>query len=554
MALVNDLGPRYEVGKPAALVVFSPPAASPALAIRKDPHTVFGWLRRLFGGTLRTPGDVPSGGTAAGPPPSLSGLDDVGRFAPLSEEAVHRALWRSTGGLGRLWNLSWLGRRDRIPPASDPQTQLIDRAMVGQGLITPERLEEIHSLGTAMDQLRPAYDAAAREAQQAVEADRQQRAQRRSELRAESAQRKQQRTKAIADRRANDIVFLGRGVSAGLADRNADLERLASRDLPLLATPAELATALGITIPRLRWLAFHSEAATCTHYVSFTIPKRSGGVRRLSAPHRALRGCQKWILTEILARVTPHEAAHGFVPGRSIVTNATPHVAARLVLNADLADFFPSIGFGRVAGVFKWLGYSPAVSTILGLLCTESPRREIRYAGTTYYTAIGKRGLPQGACTSPSLSNLVSYTLDCRLQGLATRIGWNYSRYADDLTLSYQQSSPVGVGYVLARLRHIVADEGFVLNAAKTRVLRPNARQTVTGVVVNDRPGVSRHIVRRLRAILHRAKYEGLAAQNRDDHPHFESWLRGMISYVAMVNPEQGARLRAEYLRVSEQE
>jgi hypothetical protein len=100
------------------------------------------------------------------------------------------------------------------------------------------------------------------------------------------------------------------------------------------------------------------------------------------------------------------------------------------------------------------------------------------------------------------------------------------------------------VGYLLARIRHITQDEGFAVNEKKTRVLREAARQTVTGIVVNERPGVPRHIVRRLRAILHRAKSEGLAAQNRENHPHFEAWIRGMVAYVHMVNPQQAAPLR----------
>ena len=105
----------------------------------------------------------------------------------------------------------------------------------------------------------------------------------------------------------------------------------------------------------------------------------------------------------------------------------------------------------------------------------------------------------------------------------------------------------VAVGYLLARIRHIAKDEGFSVNEKKTRVLRRNAAQTVTGIVVNERPGVPRRLVRRLRAILHRAKHEGLEAQNREEHPHFEAWVCGMIAYISMVNPDQAAALRNAY-------
>jgi retron-type reverse transcriptase len=305
-----------------------------------------------------------------------------------------------------------------------------------------------------------------------------------------------------------------------------------------------------LTIPRLRWLAFHSEAATRTHYVRFTIPKRSGGHRNLFAPHKELASAQEWILRNILDNVATHPAAHGFVKTRSTVTNAAPHVDQDVVVNADLIDFFPTITFPRVLGIFKQLGYSPAAATILALLCTESPRRVADYAGKTFHVATGPRTLPQGACTSPALSNLAARRLDARLNGIAGKLGYQYTRYADDLTFSCRcaerdagESPATKIGYLLARLRHIAQDEGFAVNEKKTRVLKRAARQEVTGVVVNKRPGVPRDLYKRLRAILHRAGHEGLAAQNRQNLPHFEAWLKGMIAYVTMVNARQGQAL-----------
>jgi retron-type reverse transcriptase len=223
-----------------------------------------------------------------------------------------------------------------------------------------------------------------------------------------------------------------------------------------------------------------------------------------------------------------------------------PHVGRQVVVNADLKDFFPSVTFPRVKGIFQNLGYSPAVATILALLCTECPRRKVEYHGQAYHVATGPRALPQGACTSPALSNLVARRLDARLTGLAGKMAWTYSRYADDLTFSASGPPVQGTAYLLARLRHIVADEHFVVNEKKTRVLRPNTAQIVTGIVVNRRPNVPRAMVRRLRAILHQARKAGLAAQNRQQHPNFPAWLDGMIAYISMVNPDQGKILRAQ--------
>jgi retron-type reverse transcriptase len=121
---------------------------------------------------------------------------------------------------------------------------------------------------------------------------------------------------------------------------------------------------------------------------------------------------------------------------------------------------------------------------------------------------------------------------------------WVYTRYADDLTISGGGDSNGKVGYLLARVRHIAQDEGFAVNAKKTRIKRSHARQTVTGLVVNNNPGVPRNLTRRLRAILHRAKTEGLAAQNRHGEPNFRAWVEGMIAYIAMSRPAVGEKLR----------
>ena len=365
--------------------------------------------------------------------------------------------------------------------------------------------------------------------------------------RAAAIQLRAERAAAIAHRRATDILFLGRGVSEALNDRVGDHDTLDRLGLPRLDSPADLAARLEISVSRLRWLAFHAEVATRVHYVGFDVPKKGGGTRRLSAPHLSLARAQRWVFEAVVARLPVEDSAHGFVPGRSIVTNAREHSGRALVVNMDLTDFFPSIGWRRVRAVFEQVGYSPAIATILALLCTESPRRTVTLAGETLYVANGPRGLPQGACTSPGLSNQVARRLDRRLLGLAAKLEATYTRYADDLTFSGASGLDPLVGYLMTRVRRIAASEGFAVNEAKSRVLRQNRAQVVTGLVVNDRPGVARVEVRRLRAILHRARLEGLEAQNRAGHPDFRSWLLGKIAFVAMARPETGAQLLAEY-------
>jgi hypothetical protein len=130
---------------------------------------------------------------------------------------------------------------------------------------------------------------------------------------------------------------------------------------------------------------------------------------------------------------------------------------------------------------------------------------------------------------------------------MCAKHGWTYTRYADDLTFSAPEGKRGEIPMLLARVRHVVQDEGFALNPKKGRIQRAAGRQVVTGIVVNEKPGVPREEIRRLRAILHQAKTAGLAAQNREGRPHFEAWVRGRIAYVQMVDPDKGAALLRAY-------
>jgi retron-type reverse transcriptase len=354
-----------------------------------------------------------------------------------------------------------------------------------------------------------------------------------------------------ARERTKRIVFLGEGVSAGLEDVKSDEGKLLGKGLPVLNDGADVARALDISLPALRFLTFHRRGAALVHYHRFTIAKKSGGERGISAPKQRLKKAQQWVHDVILARVAdavglgPH--AHGFVPTRSVVSNALPHVGKHVVVNMDLKDFFPSITFKRVKGLFKHLGYSPHVATVLALLCTEPPRAVVVVDGKRLHVALGDRVLPQGASTSPALTNLLCRRLDKRAAGLARRHGFAYTRYADDLTFSSAHNDDVKLKVLLSQVRRVIVDEGLAENADKTRIMRRGRRQEVTGVVVNQRPAVPRDEVRVLRAILHRAGFEGLSAQNRKQVPgDFVAHLRGRIAWVQMVDRHKGDGLRAQ--------
>lgn len=335
--------------------------------------------------------------------------------------------------------------------------------------------------------------------------------------------------------------YLGGGVSAGLNDTESDTDLLLRLGLPAISNGIELADLMGITPRRLRYLVHQFPNTRSPHYHQFEIPKRSGGKRTISVPMPELAAAQRFVLGDLLSKLDSHPAAHGFVAGCSIATSASPHVGQDVVLNVDLEDFFPSITLRRVAGLFRSLGYSGQVAKVLALVSTASSGFEQEHA------------LPQGACTSPAISNLIARSLDRRLNGLSNKMGWNYTRYADDLTFSASGEPTKRVGYLLHRIRGITRDESFRLNESKTRIQWKQHRQMVTGVVVNDQKGVTRKQRRRIRAIFHRAETEGLMAQNRENHPNFVAHLEGMLGHIASVEPKHAEpylkQLRALKLR-----
>ncbi|HUJ60993.1 MAG TPA: reverse transcriptase family protein [Kofleriaceae bacterium] len=352
------------------------------------------------------------------------------------------------------------------------------------------------------------------------------------------------------DKKAHELTYLGPRVSAGLgplADRRtSDQAALARRDLPVVHTAAQLAAAMALPLGRLRYLAFAREVSTTTHYHRFTIPKRTGGERVISAPHRRLKAAQHWILEHVLARLALAEPAHGFVPGRSTVSNALPHVGAAVVINVDLRDFFPTVTYRRVKGLYRKIGYSEEVATVLGLVCTEPEIAATELDGVRYYVARGERRLPQGAPTSPAITNALCLRLDRRVAGWARRRGLAYTRYADDLTVSSKDPA-APVGKLLAFLRRVIAAEGFAIHPDKVRVVRRGRRQEVTGVVVNDRPGVPRDELRRFRALLHHIAKDGPAGKTwNGEGGDVLARALGFASYVAMVDPKRGAALRAQ--------
>jgi len=326
-----------------------------------------------------------------------------------------------------------------------------------------------------------------------------------------------------------------------IRDLLPDERQLADLGLPLWRTEADIAAALEISLGQLRHFSIHRHAEARPHYVAFTVAKRNGERRTILAPKRRLKALQRKLLTLLVEKlpVSPH--AHGFRAGRSIGSGAAPHVGKQVVLKLDLRDFFPTVTYARLRGLLIAAGYGYTVAAVLAVLMTEAERQPVTVDDGTVYVPVGPRHCVQGAPTSPGVCNALCRRLDHRLAGAAKKHGWTFTRYADDLTFSGDAAEHLPPLRRLAE--YICRQEGFTINADKTRVLRRGRRQTVTGVVVNDAAGLSRQDRRQLRAVIHRlnGNATGAAATLSPEQ------LRGKLAYLHMLNPEQAASLRKRW-------
>ena len=301
-------------------------------------------------------------------------------------------------------------------------------------------------------------------------------------------------------------------------------------------------------------------------YKQFYILKKSGGLRKISSPVTAIKIIQRKLSQVLYTAYKPKAPVHGFMPGRSIVTNAEQHVRKRYVFNVDVANFFDSIHFGRVRGIFMVPPYNlPAeVSTVLAQICCFDNK------------------LPQGAPTSPVVSNMVCARLDSQLRLLAKEKYCTYTRYADDITFSTSLPRfPAAIAHkvdgqdtisVGESLLSIIEGNGFGINWGKVRLQHRTQHQEVTGLTVNQFPNVNRDFVREISSMLYAWQEFGLAAahqkriekcverlrkENKEisdkeiseiEFPFFEEILRGKINFLRMVRGKDNSLYR-KYLQ-----
>ncbi len=301
------------------------------------------------------------------------------------------------------------------------------------------------------------------------------------------------------------------------------VDRLLSQGLPIILNFSHLAKWLSMKTPDLGAMVYKTDK----HYKQFLIKKRSGGWRDISAPSIRLKTCQRWILQNILHKTRLHDAAHGFVRHRSIASNASIHLEQQIVMNLDLRTFFPSIPRKRIFGIFRVLGYDRRVSFYLSRLTTLEEK------------------LPQGAPTSPALSNITARHLDKRLAALGSKNGFVYSRYADDLTFSGEEKLLT----VLPLIRRIINEEGFIVNENKTRIMRAHRQQEVTGLVVNKKVSVKRSHRRWLRQQSYYLRKFGLQdckKKTQTQQKNTREFIYGHALFLRMIDAERGEELLKE--------
>lgn len=263
-------------------------------------------------------------------------------------------------------------------------------------------------------------------------------------------------------------------------------------------------------------------------YRTFYIPKKSGDLRTIEAPVERLKDIQRWIKEEIVDKRPVSKYATGFRKNYSIIDNARLHVGKELVINVDIKDFFPSISYSDVFQMFNYMGYRKDVAHLLTKLCTND-----------------RNVLPQGAPSSPSISNRVVLKLDKRLGKLAESIGADYSRYADDITFSGKKT----IASVVPLVVSIIEEEGFTVNRKKTRLQYKYKRQEVTGLIVNDKISTPRKLEREIQNAIYFINKYGVFDHMKHikcEKLFYRDHLYGIAYYIHMVDPIKGDK----YLRL----
>lgn len=355
---------------------------------------------------------------------------------------------------------------------------------------------------------------------------------------------------------------LGRAQNV-LAAAVAQIQRVKSHKppLPAILSLAHLARRAGVEYGVL-W-NYAARSAT-EPYLRFSIRKRSGGLRRISVPEPDLKRVQSWLASQVLKNAPVHSASYAFGQGDSTVKCASKHCGAKWLVKIDIADFFGSISEIQVYRVFRSLGYAPLVSFELARICTDRvPQsekyrlaawrsKEKGYVVAPYQQKVLGR-LPQGAPSSPALSNLAMRQLDEEIAAIAKKHGLTYTRYSDDMTFSTTGEFSRARGTeLIAQVAQALKEKGLFLNRRKSAIIPPGARKVVLGLLVDRQiPALPREFKEKLRQHLYHLGSKGIdchvARREFDSVGGAYRYLLGTINYANMVDAEFAAEMRTRF-------
>lgn len=329
-------------------------------------------------------------------------------------------------------------------------------------------------------------------------------------------------------------------------------KNLESRQLPVIFSTSHLSKILNVE--DLELIIQNRNG----YYKFYQIKKKNGkGFRQIVSPYSNLKAIQRFINDEILSKVEIHPCANGFVANRSILDNALPHKNAEAILNIDLLKFFDSISEKRVYGIFRSFGYAKNLSVDLAKLTTlalpEDYLNSFSDKELKAYKRLIKEDdcvLPQGAPTSPTLSNLVLYRTDKRLSALAKKINVTYSRYADDLTFS-------GAVKNLPKFKlisHIIKEEGFNINWDKVGIYKKGRKQLVTGLTISNDIHVHRNfkkdVKKHIYCCLKFGVEEHLKFLKIEHIGFYKEWLFGKINFIKSIESKVGQDLMSNFNKI----
>lgn len=334
----------------------------------------------------------------------------------------------------------------------------------------------------------------------------------------------------MMDYKQYELEFKEKAVAAGLKQDYITqclryAKKLFSNNVPVIYNVQHLSLLTGYNTQYIIRATKDTKAASRyssngkSFYRGFIIPKKNGQKRVIYEPLPSLKDIQSWILTNILNNVEVSPFAKAYKQGVSISENLRFHKGQKKVLTIDICNFFPSINQLSIQKIFRDLGYSPNLSKVLSKLCCRD------------------NSLPQGAPTSPILSNIYLKSIDDKVSAYCVKNKIRYTRYADDLSFSGEEFDE---NKMLAFVEKSIAEFGLSLNASKTKLMTPNMRQSVTGIVVNEKPQVVFHKRNNLRQEMYYIKKYGFNDHIRNQKIKQKNYLEhllGKISFVVQINP-----------------